>query len=532
MGPFVSYMLQVAVVMTLLYLAYKWLLSTSTFHAVNRVVLLGIYVVSWTLPGLLHVYHFIKASEVVPMLEIGELTPVSMMVSETALAFDWWRILLWIYVAGMSIAAIAAAAGIIRMVSILRSGVRIRRDGYTEVVTDRAPGPFSWGGYIVMRPSDTGDIHGMVTAHECAHLRLRHWLDLLPAQLTAIFQWFSPAAWLMMRELKDVHEYQVDSIVAGNNPAAYQIMLLKMTVGSRFPVLADSLNHSQIKKRLTMMMTKKSSPSRQVAALALPAVAALAVFTLSQPMVARVVENIAAATVGDISSDKINKSDASLQIEGVKGKIIKISPVASADDSNTVADSQADAEGSAETEVSAETAADAAPASESDAKDKKPAIFIDGTLGDLRNIASDEIASMSIIKNDPAYPEGKIIVVSTAAAAKSNEGKLYLIPAVLAEFDGGQKGLMQFITENIKYPAGVKPVDKPVRVIVQFTITEHGEVADARIMKGAPADNNGAAFDAEAVRMVNLTAGHWIPAKNDGVPVASQFTIPITFKNR
>lgn len=56
MGPFVSYMLQVSLVMTLLYLAYKWLLSTSTFHAANRVVLLSIYALSWMLPGLLRLY--------------------------------------------------------------------------------------------------------------------------------------------------------------------------------------------------------------------------------------------------------------------------------------------------------------------------------------------------------------------------------------------------------------------------------------------------------------------------------------------
>lgn len=45
MGEFVSYMMQVALVMTLLYLAYKWLMATATFHRLNRAVLMAIYVV-------------------------------------------------------------------------------------------------------------------------------------------------------------------------------------------------------------------------------------------------------------------------------------------------------------------------------------------------------------------------------------------------------------------------------------------------------------------------------------------------------
>lgn len=42
MGEFVSYMMQVALVMTLLYLAYKWLMATATFHRLNRFVLMAI----------------------------------------------------------------------------------------------------------------------------------------------------------------------------------------------------------------------------------------------------------------------------------------------------------------------------------------------------------------------------------------------------------------------------------------------------------------------------------------------------------
>lgn len=282
-------------------------------------------------------------------------------------------------------------------------------------------------------------------------------------------------------------------------------------------------------------MTKKSSPSRRVAALVLPAVAALAVFTLSQPMVARVVDNIASATVSDVLVDKISKSEASVQIAGLSGTVASVIGNVPVEDSNAEAMAEATAGSDNASEPSVDTKTEPAESKNTEVAEKKPATFVDGKLftGELRSIPSDEIASMYVIKDDPAYPEGKIMVVTKSAVARQNEGKLYLKPADIAEFDGGQASFMQFLVENIKYPAEMKNIDKTVRVIVQFTITPQGGVSEARIVKGAPKDMaGGEAFDNEALRVVKLTGGHWKAAQNDGVPVASQFTLPITFKSK
>lgn len=191
MGQFVSYMMQVAVVMTLLYLAYKWLLATATFHRLNRAVLMMIYAVSWLLPVAMPLFTT-SASE---GGEVSVGLPISvMLVEDTAAAdaaFDWWRVLVWAYVAGVAATGAFMLAGIVRMVSVICSGRHLKREGYTEVVTDKAPAPFSWGRYVVVRPCDLDSTHDMVVAHEKAHLQLLHWLDLIPAQLTVVLQWFS-----------------------------------------------------------------------------------------------------------------------------------------------------------------------------------------------------------------------------------------------------------------------------------------------------------------------------------------------------
>lgn len=527
MGEFVSYMMQVAVVMTLLYLAYKWLMATATFHRLNRFVLMAIYAVSWLLPVAMPLFTT-SASD---GGEVSVGLPISvMLVEDTAIAdspFDWWQALVWVYIAGVVAAGAFMLAGIVRMVSVICSGRHYKRSGYIEVVTDKAPAPFSWGRYVVVRPCDLDSTHHMVVAHEKAHLRLLHWLDLIPAQLTVVLQWFSPAAWLMMRELRDVHEFRVDELVAGDDPAEYQMMLIRKTVGSGLPIFADSLNHSQIKKRITMMMTKKSSPSRRVAALALPAVAALAVFTLSQPAVADVADRIGSVTIGQDSDGKISEKSAEVQTAGTVGRIsLRNSDAASA------SDNRIDETGAVEVET--EAVSEPAPTSkEKDTEyDAKPVYFVDGTLftGNINSIDPRYIASMQVVKDDPEYPQGKIMITTKSTPTpRQREDGVYQIPEKIADYKGGMTALNNRLMDLVKYPADTENSDIPVtvRVIVQFVIGTDGTVNDAKIVKSGDE-----AFDAEALRVVKATSGEWIPAEQDGKPVPSMFTIPVTFKKK
>lgn len=536
MGPFVSYMLQVSVVMTLLYLAYKWLMSTSTFHSMNRFALLGIYVVSWTMPFAMELFQ--RTAHSAPMdIEVGfpvmtEFVRVS--VSEEA-AIDWARVALWVYMAGVVAVVLFSVAGLSRMAVIISSGRHTRRDGYVEVVTDRAPGPFSWWRYVVLRPSDCDADMAMVTAHELTHLRRLHWLDLLVAQITAVLQWFSPVAWLMMRDLKDVHEFEVDAVVAGENAVRYQMMLLKKTVGAKFPAFADSLNHSQIKKRITMMMTKKSSPSRRVAALALPVAAALAVFMLSRPAMASVADRLAEAEItGKVvgaSDGKVNETVENLQLSG---RVISIRSAESDLPSDSAIPADVPAEAMSETGTPQEK-------SGTKAADGKPVYFLDGKKfdGDLKELDRDKIESMTVVKNDPAYPQGKIMIVTKGSGVKAPEDGVRLVTEKIAEYKGGMPALMSFLKENIRFPAEDLTESVNVRVIVQFTIGPDGEVSEARVARGATGQLSEAnvsrgldkVFDAEALRVVNLSSGHWEPATEDGRPVASQFTLPVLFRN-
>jgi hypothetical protein len=80
-------------------------------------------------------------------------------------------------------------------------------------------------------------------------------------ELVLLFQWFNPAIWLLKREMKDIHEYQADISVlkSGIDATKYQLLLVKKAVGASSYTLANSFNHSKIKKRITMMLKIKSN---------------------------------------------------------------------------------------------------------------------------------------------------------------------------------------------------------------------------------------------------------------------------------
>ncbi len=521
MGTFVSYMVQSALVMTMLYLAYKWLMSSTTFHSLNRAVLLGIYAVAWILPALLPLFTTAPATSDAGIDISLEAMPLAVVEAEpTVPSFDWWRLALGIYLAGTAATACYSLAGAVKVWRIIRSGEHTREDGYIKVVTDLAPGPFSWGRYIVLRPEDCDGYEEMVLAHERAHLRHLHWVDLLLAQVTVILQWFSPAAWLMMRELKSVHEFQADREAAGDDPSAYQIMLLKKTVGSSFPTFTDSLNHSQIKLRITMMLNKNSRPSRMAAALALPVMAALSAVTLSIPAVADVATAIGNATLADldlagrVSGLKVNESSSALQMSPTP-----TSPLAYSD--TTASEEATTEETSAVTEIEAvEETVTEEPAKQN----SSPAIFINGKefKGELSTINPKDIVKMDVVKNDPDYPGGKIMI--TIVEASDGETRPAVTAEKIAEFKGGFVELRNMIAANIKYPEEAAKAKIGGRVIVSFTIGTDGSVSDIKIVKGV-----NEALDREAVRVAKLTSGHWIPGSTDGKPIATRFTLPVSF---
>ncbi len=511
MGGLLSYMLQVSVVMTLLYLGYKWLMSGTTFHAFNRGALLGILIVSWLLPAFIPLF----APKSVIDVEIGfpvMIASVQEVGDSAPRGILWQTIVSGLYAFGCLVALVVTMGSLYRVLRIIRTGKPMEGMEHRTVVSSAAPGPFSWGGIIVVRPQDCDSDLPLVLKHEQAHLQRLHWIDLMLAQISILFQWYSPAAYLLMHELKCVHEFQADAAAGEGDARKYQMMLLKKTVGPGFPTFADSLNPGSLKQRLTMMMKRNSNSSRRLAALALPAMAALSVFTLSVPSVATVLSDLRSAPEPEIFESKVTKTPAPVQTEAV----------AQADATVTEEAVEAVDETPVTVDLNLFPAEEAATESR-----QSPAYFVEGKLftGSLSEINPADIKSMTIVKDDPDYPQGVIMI----ELAKEGDTKERPADAVekIAEYKGGMSALTEFLTSELRVPESVKADETPKRVVVQFVIDTDGSVSDAKIMRGA-----GEELDNEAKRVVLLTSGRWIPAESNGKPIKTHFVVPITFKGK
>jgi len=272
MGALIAYTVKAGLMLLVGYFAYKLLLANENQPGFNRFVLLAIYCLSLVLP----LFDWPAIGAAVPgNISIGRLeSSISAVGDLGSASFGWIVLAVWIYAVGAIVAVVASLLAFARLWAVLLGAERISAGPYTlALVKNKALAPFSWLKYIAMTRDDIESCGSLVIAHESAHLRSLHWVDLLVAQIVCIVFWYNPASWLMRDELRCVHEYQADEkvLASGIEARQYQILLIKKAVGRKMPSLANSLNHSKLKKRITMMCTNSTRGSRRLRALVLGA---------------------------------------------------------------------------------------------------------------------------------------------------------------------------------------------------------------------------------------------------------------------
>jgi periplasmic protein TonB len=110
---------------------------------------------------------------------------------------------------------------------------------------------------------------------------------------------------------------------------------------------------------------------------------------------------------------------------------------------------------------------------------------------------------------------------------KSNLGTTnqepFIYVEVMPEFEGGEKALMQYLGNKMRYPAAAQKEKVEGLVVVSFVVNPDGKISNAEILKGL-----GFGTDEEALRVIsNMPA--WKPGKQNGRPVAVRYTLPIRF---
>jgi TonB family protein len=474
MGSLFVYSLSTAIVLTLLYLVYKWLFADRNSHRLNRILIISIYVTALTeipLYTWLSELALFQASPVTSSVSIDTSDMIQLIPAESApiSRHDWLPWIAGIYILGMISCAIFTISSLIRLVILISHSDRKVIDGYNIVVSDSIKyAPFSIGNIIVLSNEDFRETGDMIILHEKSHIALHHWFDLLIAQFVCIFQWYNPAAWIMRNELRAVHEYQADERVInhGIEVKEYQMLLIKKAVGTRFSTLANSLNHSKLKKRIAMMYNKNKSYDIWRMLAFIP-VLALSVWLTHLPAVASVFEGIRNSSLLPKPESPISYNKAYKSFNNDKKRI-----------------------------------------------DKR------------EEIPNENENVYSVAENIPAHEDNDFVIENRNKPEKHITDNDQIVTAVekMPEYIGGIKAMMQYIKENMKYPDECKKNGIQGRVIVRLAIDKEGNVGETMVIKPL-----NPLLDREAMRLVKNMKFH--PAMNGGEPVAYRFYLPISFKN-
>ena len=537
MGVFFVYMLKSSVCLAMFYLFYRMLLSKETFHRFNRIALLGVLLLSCLVP-MIELTTAEASGLGQPFLELEEMVLMVRaepegVLTEMSSPFPWRALMLLVYVGGILFFALRHLWSLGRMDRLLRASRReTLKGGITLFVHREKVAPFSWMNMIAVSEEDLEENRNAILAHERAHIKNCHSWDLLLAEVCIFFQWFNPAAWLLKQELQTIHEYEADEWVINNGIDAktYQLLIIKKAVGARLYSIANSFNHSSLKKRITMMIKKKSNPWARLKYLYVLPLAAVAVAAFARPEVSNQLDEISSVKVNDLASivkaDEVKSVEKSSEEEFLLSGIVMEYP-----SHKVVAGASVIVRGTNNGTLTNEKG-------EFEIQVKKGDVLVVSFVG-LKTqylTVQSEVTKLGIhMKADVQNLEEMVVTayapeeekkqpVAKEEVKQTEEEVIFQVVEQMPEFPGGMSEAMKFLAKNIKYPVAAQQAKIEGRVIVQFVVGKDGSISDVHTVRSVSPE-----LDAEAIRVVSMMP-KWNPGKQRGKAVPVSYTMPIMFR--
>lgn len=586
MGIIFVYIIKSAFCLILFYLFYMLLLSRYTFHFFNRLALLSFLCLSFLIPlGKMNLRFFMEEETVILVDNPIQMAPVG---PEGAISQPrppitnnrMTLILLSLYAAGMVFCILNRFRSIVSLFRLMKKSRTQKLDSdILLMVHNQKIAPFSWMKFIFISQNDLNENGEIILSHELAHIHKKHSWDLLLTDICILFQWFNPASWLLRQEVQCIHEFEADNVVInqGIDAKQYQLLLIKKAVGTRLYSMANSFNHSSLKKRITMMLKEKSNPLARLKYLYALPLACLAMLAFAHPDVTRA-ENESIRKVDDAL--RLTLATASSQTNQSPDKFSEISennkltsnnqemayadnPTASQakvtnqDSDNTVTlikgkvcsstDKQAlpfvnilekDASG----RLVGHTTTQEDGSFEITVKNKKNSLQYscvgfqsaiypiqdNGTIILEENkLSLDEtVVDSDCIGSENADNQQPIQAKRTPRSRKRPEAPVEdnLFVEELPAYPNGQSALIDYIRKTAKYPLNAKAKGVEGKVVCSCIVNTNGELTDIRIAHSIDPE-----LDKEAIRIVRNMPS-WIPGRQNGKNIAVKFLIPITFK--
>lgn len=199
-----------------------------------------------------------KASEAGAVTE--EASTAGSLLSYYTLGF----MLMLVYLAGCLYKGGRLLESLYRVYRLISHNKQTNAGNYTLIHTRENLTPFSFLHYVFLHQNaealDEEELT-QVLHHEQIHVAQKHTFDILLFEIGAVFFWFNPAMYYLNRQIREVHEYQVDStlIRARGNIKKYGELLIKLATQQTASPIMNPFSSKQILNRITMLTQTKSS---------------------------------------------------------------------------------------------------------------------------------------------------------------------------------------------------------------------------------------------------------------------------------
>lgn len=140
---------------------------------------------------------------------------------------------------------------------------------------------------------------------------------------------------------------------------------------------------------------------------------------------------------------------------------------------------------------------------------------LDGLKGKFDATAKlEEQVQVAVPKEEPKKEE-----------KKEDDNKIFTAVEQQAEYPGGNAALQKYLSSHINYPTMAQENNIQGKCVVQFVVEKNGSVGEVKVVRSA----GDSSLDNEAKRVVRSLKG-FTPGRQNGHPVRSWFTLPVTFK--
>ena len=148
---------------------------------------------------------------------------------------------------------------------------------------------------------------------------------------------------------------------------------------------------------------------------------------------------------------------------------------------------------------------------------------------DTITTTTDTVRNDSV--DEPYLLEGDVMVTlpdnySYVFEPEEDENRpgVYIVVEQMPEFPGGDRALMDFVKDNIQYPAEAKEKGIKGLLYVNFIVEPDGSLSNIKVLKGV-----GGGCDEEAIRIVE-SMPKFKPGMQNGEAVRVSYTIPVIFR--